>query len=158
MPSANRPLIPKRTIFTCNSCIYNKTPPEDIIVVMADLHVNVLQDNYMLKYVMGIHSMAARNDNVASFVDFCRTNHLVIGDTFFQHKPCHKVSCISPSGRTSNQIDHFVIARRFRGCFVNVHNKRAAHIGNWLDHYLMAASMPTAVVPKNNNIMQRAAN
>ena len=76
-----------------------------------------------------------RNDNGERFAD------LVIGATIFQHKPCHKVSWNSPSGRTSNQIDHFAISRRFRGCLMNVHNKRGADIGNSIDHFLMLATL-----------------
>ena len=114
----------------------------------------------MLNHVMGMHGIDARNDNGERFVDFCSTNHLVIGGTIFQHKPCHKVSWISPSGRTSNQIDHFAISRRFRGCLMNVRNKRGADIGNSLDHFLMVATLRlrTAAVPKNKNIVQRAPN
>ena len=94
-----------------------------------------------MNYVMGIHGIGARNDNVERFVDFCNTNHLVIGASIFQHKPCHKVSWISPSERTLNQIDHFAISRRFRGCLMDVRNKRGADIGNSLDHFLMVATL-----------------
>ena len=97
------------------STIYDKTPRGDIIMVMGDLNAKVGQDNYILNHVMGIHGIGARNDNGERFIDFCSTNHLVIGGTICQHKPCHKVSWISPSERTSNQIDHFAISRRFRG-------------------------------------------
>ena len=102
----------------------------------------------MLNHVMGIHGIGARNDNGVRFIDFCSTNHLVIGGTIFQHKSCHKVSWISYSGRTSNQIDHFAISRRFRGCVMNVRNKRGAVIGNSLDHFLMVATLRTSRVPK----------
>ena len=80
------------------------------------------------------------NDNGERFVDFCSINHLVICGTIFQHKPCHKVSWISSSGRTSNQIDHFAISRRFRGCVMNERNKREADIGHSLHHFLMVAT------------------
>ena len=91
MPSPNRTLIPKRTIFTINSAIYDKTPRGDIVMVMGDLNAKVGQDNYMLKHVMGIHGIGARNVNGERFVDFCSANH-VIGGTIFQHKICHKVT------------------------------------------------------------------
>ena len=80
------------------------------------------QDNYMLNHVMGMHGIGARPDNGESFVDFCSTNHLVIGGTIFRYKLWHKVSWTSPSERTSNQIDNFAISRRFVGCLMNVGN------------------------------------
>ena len=63
-------------------------------MVMCDLNAKFGQDNYMLNHVMGIHGVGACNDNGQMFVDFCS-------------KSCHKVSWISPSRRTSNQIDQF---------------------------------------------------
>ena len=105
---------------------------------------------------MGIHGIGARNDNGERFVDFCSTNHLVIGGTIFQHNPRHKVSWISPSGRTSNKTDLFAISRRL----MNVRNKRGADIGNSLDHFHMVATLrlQTVAVTKNKNIVQRAPN
>ena len=61
-------------------------------MVMGNLNVKTGQDNYMLNYVMEIHGIDACNDNIERFVDFVSTNHLVIGGTISQHKPCHKVS------------------------------------------------------------------
>ena len=42
-------------------------------MVMGDLNAMVGQDNYMLKHVMGIHGIGARNDNGETFVIFCST-------------------------------------------------------------------------------------
>ena len=62
--------------------------------VMFGLNVKCGQDNYMLNQGRGIHGVGACNDNGQMFVDY-------------RSKSCHKVSWISPSRRTSNQIDHF---------------------------------------------------
>ena len=92
----------KDDFYTQLSTIYDKTLRGDIIMVMGDLNAKVGQDNYMLNHVMEIHGIVARNDNGERFADFCSTNHLVIGGTIFQHKPCHKISSTTPSGKTSN--------------------------------------------------------
>ena len=131
----------KDNFYNLLSTIYDKTSHVDIVMVMGDLKAKVGQDNYTLNHVMGIHGIGARNDNGERFVDFCSTNYLVIRGIIFQHKRCHKVSWISPSGRTSNQNDHFAISRRFRGCLMNVRNKRGANIGNSLDHFVMVATL-----------------
>ena len=49
-------------------------------MVMGDLKAKVWQDNYMLNHVMMIHGVGALYNGERS-VDFCSTNHLVIGGT-----------------------------------------------------------------------------
>ena len=109
---------------------------------MADLNAKVGADRRTLEHVMGNKGIGIRNDHEESFLDFCNTNHLVFGGTVFQHKPCHKISWVSPNGRDQNQIDHFAIMRRFRGgCPQDVRNKRGADIGYAHDHHLMIATL-----------------
>ena len=93
-----------------------KVPRGDIILVMGDLNAKVDADRTTLKHVLSNQDIGIRNDNGEKFVDFCNTNHLVIGGTVFQHKPRHKISWISRNVRDQNQIDYFAITRRFRGC------------------------------------------
>ena len=71
---------------------YNRAPRCEIIVVMGDLNAKVGADRTTLEHVLGNQGIGIRNDNGERFVDFCNTNHLVIGGTVFQHKPCHKIS------------------------------------------------------------------
>ena len=56
-----------------------------------------------------VRGVGERNDNGRRFADMCLENGLVIGGTIFQHKTMHKLSWISPDGRTNNQIDHIAI-------------------------------------------------
>ena len=70
----------------------------DIIVVMGELNEKVGAVRTTLEHVLGNQGIAIRNDNGGRFVDFCNTNHLVIGGTVFQHKPCYKISCGSSNG------------------------------------------------------------
>ena len=69
-------------------------------------------------------------------------------DNYVYAEPCHG----DPRHRcaTSNQIDHFAISLRFRGCLMNVRNKRGADIGNSPDHFLIVATLRvrTAAVSK----------
>ena len=99
---------------------YNGALRGDIIVVMGDRNVNVGADRTTLEHVLGNQGIGKRNDNGERFVAFCNTNHLVIGGTVFQHKPCHKSSWVSPNVREQNQIDHFAITRCFRACLQDV--------------------------------------
>ena len=72
-----------------------------------------------------------------TMVNSCADNELIIGGTIFPHKNCHKVSWVSPDFRTENQIDHFLISRKWRRSLLDVRNRRGADIGS--DHHLMIA-------------------
>lgn len=136
---------------------YNSAPRGDIIFVMGDLNAKVGQDNTLLTHVIGKHGLGDRNDNGERFLDFCNMNHLVIGGTIFRHKTCHKVSWVSPDGVTQNQIDHIAMSRRFRGCLLDVRNKRGADKGVLHDHHLMVATvrLRTAAVKRDTLITRR---
>ena len=63
------------------------------------------------------------------------TNELVITGPLFPHKIIHKVTWISPDGRTRNQIDHVLINKRFRKSVEDTRVYRSADLGS--DHYLV---------------------
>ena len=72
-------------------------PHGDIIVVMGELNVKVGADRTTLELVLGNLGIGIRDDNGERFVDFFNTNHLIRGSTAFEHKPCHKISWVSPN-------------------------------------------------------------
>ena len=123
---------------------------------MGDLNAKVGADRTTLEHILGNQGIGIRN--AERFVDFCNTNHVAIPGTVLQHKPCHKISWVSPNGRDQNQIDHFAITRRFRGCLQDVRNKRGADIGFVHDHHLMIATLRlrTAVAKKCGEEARRA--
>ena len=92
----------------------DKTPLHDVIIVMGDLNAKVGSDNVGYESCMGREGLGERNDNGRRFADMCLENGLVIGGNIFQHKTIHKLSWISPDGRTSNQIDHIAINQKWR--------------------------------------------
>ena len=122
VPTEKSSVNAKDDFYNLLAATYNRAPHGDIIVVMGDLSVKVGADRTTLEHVLGNQGIGIRNDNGERFVDFCNTNHLVIGGTVFQHKPCHKISWVSPNGRDQNQIDHFAITRRVRGSLQYVHH------------------------------------
>jgi hypothetical protein len=74
---------------------------------------------------------------------------MVIGETLFPHKNCHKVTLISPDYNTENQIHHFIISRTWRS-LQNVRNKRGADIGR--DHHLVVTLFKLKVLVSQRNI------
>jgi hypothetical protein len=47
------------------------------------------------------------NDNGVRIVNFATSNNLTVKTTMFPHLNIHKVTWMSPDGRTHNQIDLF---------------------------------------------------
>ena len=149
----------KEAFYSELSATYKCVPKGDIIIVMGDFNASVGERNAHVQHIMGKHGIGARTDNGERFIDFCNTNDLVIGGTLFPHKKCHKITWVSPGGSIYNQIDHFAISRRFRGCLLDVRSKSSADLGTIYDHRLMLAKirLRTAAVQQNNTaIIKRA--
>ena len=117
----------------------DKTPLHDVIIVMGDLNAKVGSDNVGYESCMGREGVGERNDNGRRFADMCLENRLVIGGTIFQHKTIHKLSWISPDGRTSNQIDHIAINQKWRRSLRDVKAIRGADASS--DHHLMLGNL-----------------
>ena len=78
-------------------------------------------------------------ENGEMFANMCSLNSLIIGGSIFPHKRIHKVTWISPDGRTENQIDHFCISLKYRSSLQDVKVIRGADIGS--DHHLLLAKV-----------------
>ena len=68
----------------------------------------------------------------------CTVNELVIIDTFFPHRRCHKDTWASPDHHTENKIDHITVRQCWRNS-QDVCVKRGADIGS--DHLLVIAKL-----------------
>ncbi len=79
------------------------------------------------------------NKNGKGLIEMCQANGLSIGGTWFPHKECQKVTWISPNGLTENQIDHFLVGKRWRSSLQDVRARRSADIGS--DHHLVVGVM-----------------
>jgi hypothetical protein len=130
---------------------YDKSPRADIKIVVGDFNAQIGSENAGVEKVMGRHGVGSRNINGEMLIDFCVAQQLVIGGSLFPHKTCHKITWVSPDGRTQNQIDHFVIQQKWRKTLRDVHNRRGADIGS--DHHLVIAELQlkTASVQRSQN-------
>ena len=89
----------------------SKVPQLDMLLIMGDLNAKVGEDNTEREEAMGKHGCGTISDNGERLVDFCLNNSCIIGGTVFPHKDIHKLTWVSPTGRTINQIDHILIHR-----------------------------------------------
>ena len=111
------------------------TPRHDTRILMGDLNAKIGSNNTVRKRIMGPHGLGCLNENGERFADLCAFNDLVIGGSIVPHKTIYKATWISPDGRSSNQIDHIAIGRKWRRCLIDVRVKRGADVAS--DHYLL---------------------
>lgn len=107
--------------------------------MIGDLNSKVGEDNKGHESVMGKHGIGIRNDNGENLVEFCEINNLVITGTIFPHKPRHKITWISPNGKTENQIDHVLISRQHRTSCLDTRSMRGADASS--DHELIRCKL-----------------
>jgi hypothetical protein len=81
----------------------------------------------IFKHTIGNESPhAISKDNGVIVVNFATSKNLTVKSTMFPHRNIHKVTWISPDGRTRNQIDHILIDRRRHSSILDVRSFRAA--------------------------------
>ncbi|CAH3125041.1 unnamed protein product, partial [Porites lobata] len=94
------------TISDCNR--------NDVIVVMGDLNAKVGNNNTNRREVMRKFGIVIMNDSGERLCDFCSANGFIITGTNFPHKDIHKLTWVSPDGRTVNQIHHVLVNENMR--------------------------------------------
>ncbi|XP_059162117.1 uncharacterized protein LOC131945132 [Physella acuta] len=117
----------------------DRTPQHDILVVMGDMNAKIGASNEGYEICMGKEGLGEANNNGQRFREICLENGLVIGGSLFQHKEIHKSTWISPDKRTSNQIDHIAINKKWRRSMRDVKAIRGADVGS--DHNLVLCKL-----------------
>jgi len=77
------------------------------------------------------------NDNGVKLENFATSKNLMVKSKMFPHRNIHKYTCTSPDGKTHNQIDNFLIDRRWQSSVLDVRNFGGANCDT--DHYLVIA-------------------
>jgi hypothetical protein len=119
--------------------IASRVPRHDMLVVIGDLNAKIGGDNTGKERTMGNQGMGEMNNNGQRLYQWCSENNLVIGGSIFQHRNIHKYTWTSPGGKTQNQIDHFIINRKWRKSLQDVRTKRGADVGS--DHQLVVGRL-----------------
>ncbi|VDP27341.1 unnamed protein product [Schistosoma curassoni] len=119
--------------------IIEKSPRNDLTILLGDLNAKVGIDNTGYEDIMGQHGLGERNEDGERFANLCAFNKLVIGCTIFPHKRIHKATWISPDHTTENQIDHICINKKFRRTIEDMRARRGADIAS--DHHLAVTNL-----------------
>ncbi|XP_065561232.1 uncharacterized protein LOC136027707 [Artemia franciscana] len=97
--------------------------------------------------MMGHHGLGTTNGNGAQLVSCAMRSDLLIGGTLFQHKNIPKNTWAFPDGPVKNQIDYFLIHRRWQTSLKDVRSIRSADVGSY--HELVVTTLKLKL--KSNN-------
>ena len=61
----------------------DKIPSKDMLIVMGDWNAKIGKNLFKSK-IIGKHGLGERNEHGDSLEDFCQSNDLIVGNTFFQ--------------------------------------------------------------------------
>lgn len=115
--------------------ILQKIKKRDIKIVIGDFNAKVGTENTGKEDVIGKEGTGTSNENGERLIEMCQANGFSIGGTWFPHKDL--VTWISPNGLTENQINHFLVSKRWRSSLQDVWARRSADIGppprSWSD-------------------------
>ncbi|GFO09044.1 craniofacial development protein 2-like protein [Plakobranchus ocellatus] len=64
--------------------------------------------------IVGKHGLGIRNERGEKLIEWCQTNNMIVGNTWFQQFPRRKWTWKSPGDETRNQIDYMMISKRYR--------------------------------------------
>jgi endonuclease/exonuclease/phosphatase family metal-dependent hydrolase len=108
-------------------------------ILLGDFNAKVGRED-IFKPTIGNESLhEISNDNGIRVVNFATSKNLRVKSTMLPHRNIHKYTWMSPDGKTHNQIDHFLVDRRWHSSVLDVRSFRAACCDT--DHYLVVAKV-----------------
>jgi endonuclease/exonuclease/phosphatase family metal-dependent hydrolase len=126
----------KATLLTIVWFFY-KFPKYYIKILLGDFNAKLGRED-IFKLTIGNESLhETSKDN--GVVNFATSKNLTVKSTMFPHRNIHKLTWISPEGKTHNQIDHILMDRRRHSSILDVRSFRAADYDN--DHYMVVAEV-----------------
>ena len=81
----------------------------------------------------------ALNKHYLVHLEFCNINNLTVVNTLFQHHPRHLYTWASPDKKTRNQIDYFMISKKWRGSLQNAKTRPGSDCNS--DHQLLVIDL-----------------
>lgn len=134
-PTENSDEVDKDEFYEEVTRIYDRVPENVIKIMLGDANAKIGKE-LMFVPTIGLKSVHEEiNDNGQIIISFAASRSLVVSSTTFPHKNIHKYTWKSPDRRTMNQIDHVLIANRYRSSITYVRSYRGADCDT--DHFLV---------------------
>ncbi|GFN88800.1 endonuclease-reverse transcriptase [Plakobranchus ocellatus] len=89
---------------------------QDPLIIMGDFNANVGTEK--VDDIVGKHGLGIRNERGEKSIEWCQTNNIIVGNTWFQQPPRRKWTWKSPGDETRNQIDYMMISKRYRNALL----------------------------------------
>ncbi|GFO38874.1 endonuclease-reverse transcriptase [Plakobranchus ocellatus] len=89
---------------------------QDPLIIMGDFNAKVGTDK--VDDIVGKHGLGFRNERGEKLIEWCQTNNIIVGSTWFQQPPRRKWTWKSPGDETRNQIDYMIISKRYRNALL----------------------------------------
>ena len=109
----------------------------DMLIIMGDFNAKV--GEYPEEGIMGRHRLGDRNEAGENLIEFCATNSLWVGNTWFELPKRRKYTWTSPNGEHRNQIDYIICRQQWRTSIRSVNTRPGADCGS--DHELLLATL-----------------
>jgi hypothetical protein len=89
----------------------NNFPKYNMKTLLGDFSAKVGRED-IFKPTIGNKSLhEISNDNGVRLVNFATSKNLTFKSTMFPHRNILEYTCMSPDGKTHNQIDHILVDR-----------------------------------------------
>ncbi|CAF4497459.1 unnamed protein product, partial [Rotaria sp. Silwood2] len=111
----------------------DKVPSNDLLLLMGDFNARAGKQQHKTSgNIVGLHAIDHINENGQRLIGFCSMNNLVISNTFFEHKPIHKMTWMHPGNKKWHMIDDTIVNKKFRsiGEDVRVHRINCKELAN----------------------------
>lgn len=126
-------------------------------IILGDFNARIGNKAEGTEGVMGRHGEDTKNSNGKRLIDFCIQNRLIIQNSFFEHKDCHKFTREEKGRNEKSIIDYILTERDSRKDIKDVRVYRSAELGT--DHYLLLSKtkivMETAKQEKTKGRMRK---
>lgn len=120
------------------NCLDAATHRQSCIVV-GDFNAETGSCNTPWPGILGRFGMGNLNENGTRMLSFAAANGLICANSWFRHKPIHRLTFHSNDRRTSKQIDHMLVSRGIRSIVNDV--RVIPHTGFVSDHSLVVARL-----------------
>ena len=114
---------PSDAIYDQLQLTLSSVPASDLLVIIGGFDARLGSDCSSWNSVMGSYGIGECNKNGERLLDFCTSNHMLVSNTWFQHKLLHQATWFRNSDRSrpGHMIDYVLNNKRFCTSVLDTH-------------------------------------